>query len=37
VFSSDRTIHQYAAQIWSVEPVKVKLLTREDVRGGFLQ
>jgi hypothetical protein len=37
VFSSDRTIHEYASHIWSVEPVKVKLLTREDVRGGFLQ
>jgi len=37
VFSSDRTIHEYASHIWSVEPVKVKLLTREDVRGGILQ
>jgi starch phosphorylase len=37
VFSSDRTIHEYASHIWSVEPVKVRLLTREDVRGGFLQ
>lgn len=24
-FSSDRTIHQYAEEIWDVEPVKVKL------------
>jgi starch phosphorylase len=24
-FSSDRTIHQYAEDIWDVEPVKVKL------------
>ena len=37
VFSSDRTILEYASHIWSVEPVKVRLLTREDVRGGFLQ
>jgi tetratricopeptide (TPR) repeat protein len=37
VFSSDRTIREYASHIWSVEPVKVRLLTREDVRGGFLQ
>ena len=37
VFSSDRTIHEYASRIWAVEPVTVRLLTREDVRGGFLQ
>ncbi len=37
VFSSDRTIREYASHIWSVEPVKVRLLTREDVRGRFLQ
>jgi starch phosphorylase len=36
-FSSDRTIREYASHIWSVEPVKVRLLTREDVRGGMLQ
>jgi starch phosphorylase len=37
MFSSDRTIREYASHIWSVEPVTVRLLTREDVRGGFLQ
>lgn len=36
-FSSDRTIHEYASKIWSVEPVKVRLLTRDDVRVGFLR
>lgn len=36
-FSSDRTIREYASQIWNVDPVKVRLLTRDDVRSGFLQ
>jgi starch phosphorylase len=36
-FSSDRTIREYAADIWRVEPVPVRLLSREDVRSGYLQ
>lgn len=36
-FSSDRTIAEYAAQIWNVGPVPIRLLDREDVRGGVLQ
>jgi starch phosphorylase len=36
-FSSDRTIAEYAAQIWNVGPVAIRLLDREDVRGGVLQ
>ena len=36
-FSSDRTIREYAGQIWKVKPVEVKLLTRADVIEGFLQ
>jgi len=36
-FSSDRTIREYAAGIWRVAPVPVRLLSREDVRSGFLQ
>jgi starch phosphorylase len=36
-FSSDRTIRQYAAEIWKVKPVEVALLTRADVIEGFLQ
>ena len=36
-FTSDRTIRQYASEIWLVEPVPVRLLSREDVRSGFLQ
>jgi len=36
-FTSDRTIRQYASEIWRVEPVPVRLLSRDDVRSGFLQ
>jgi starch phosphorylase len=36
-FSSDRTIREYAAEIWKVGPVPVRLLTRADLRAGQLQ
>lgn len=36
-FSSDRTIQEYARDIWTIAPVRVQLLTREVVRGGMLQ
>ena len=36
-FSSDRTIREYAGEIWKVKPVEVKLLTRADAIEGFLQ
>jgi glycogen phosphorylase len=36
-FSSDRTIRQYCADIWHVEPVPIRLLSHEDVKNGFLQ
>ena len=36
-FSSDRTIREYCSDIWSIEPVPVRLLSREDVQNGFLQ
>jgi starch phosphorylase len=36
-FSSDRTIHQYCRDIWHADPIPVRLLSHDDVRGGFLQ
>jgi len=36
-FSSDRTIREYAREIWRVPPVPVRLLSRDDVRIGMLQ
>lgn len=36
LFSSDRTISEYCNQIWKVEPVKVALLSQDDVRAEFM-
>jgi len=36
-FSSDRTIAEYAREIWRVNAVPVRLLTRNEVRSGILQ
>ena len=36
-FSSDRTIREYAEQIWHAKPVPIKMLSRDDVKGKFLQ
>ena len=36
-FSSDRTIREYGEHIWRVQPVPIKLLSRDDVKGKFLQ
>jgi starch phosphorylase len=37
MFSSDRSIHEYASDIWRVQPVPIRLLSRDDVRSGVLQ
>src|SRR5690606_2951249 len=37
LFSSDRTIAQYASDIWRIRPVPVRLLSEEEVKVGFLQ
>jgi starch phosphorylase len=36
-FSSDRAVAEYAARIWHVQPVPIRLLSREDVHAGVLQ
>ncbi len=36
-FSSDRTIREYASQIWKVKPVPIQLLSQADVRAGLMQ
>jgi starch phosphorylase len=36
-FSSDRTIAEYCKEIWRVESVPIRLLTRDQVRATFLQ
>jgi starch phosphorylase len=37
VFTSDRSVRDYASEIWKVGSVPVRLLSREDVRNGVLQ
>ncbi len=37
LFSSDRTIREYAEDIWRARPVPVRLLSEEEVKVGFLQ
>ncbi len=37
LFSSDRTIREYARDIWHTKPVSVRLLSEEEVKVGFLQ
>jgi len=36
-FSSDRTIREYSEQIWHTKQVPIKMLSRDDVKGKFLQ
>lgn len=36
-FSSDRTITEYTRDIWKADPVRVALLTRDEVSEGLLQ
>ncbi len=36
LFSSDRTIREYCRDIWKVSPVKVPLLSQEDVRAELM-
>ena len=36
-FSSDRTIREYCDQIWRTRPVPIRMLSRDDVKGKFLQ
>jgi glycogen phosphorylase len=36
-FSSDRTIREYCERIWHANQVPIKMLSRDDVKGKFLQ
>jgi len=36
-FSSDRTIMEYARDIWKIEPLPIRLLTPAEVKAGFLR
>jgi starch phosphorylase len=36
-FSSDRTIREYCDDIWFAKPVRVQLLSQEEVKAGLLQ
>jgi glycogen phosphorylase len=36
-FSSDRSIREYCADIWRAPSVPVRLLSEEEVKGGFIQ
>jgi starch phosphorylase len=36
-FSSDRTVREYASEIWRVNPVPIELLSQQDMRARILQ
>jgi len=36
-FSSDRSIEEYADTIWRVKPVKISILTKEQINAAILQ
>jgi starch phosphorylase len=36
-FSSDRTIREYCEHIWKAKPVKVQLISQEEVKAGLVQ
>jgi starch phosphorylase len=36
-FSSDRTIREYCSDIWHAKPVKVQLISQEEVKAGLVQ
>ena len=36
-FSSDRTVREYASEIWRVDRVPIELLSPEDMRARILQ
>ena len=36
-FSSDRTVREYASEIWRVGPVPIELLSQQDMRARILQ
>mgnify|MGYP002717134476 CR=1 FL=1 len=36
-FSSDRSIREYCADIWRIEPVPIRLMSQEEIFGGFTQ
>jgi starch phosphorylase len=36
-FSSDRTIREYCEEIWHARPVRVQLLSQEEVKAGLVQ
>ena len=36
-FSSDRTIREYCNDIWQAKPVRVQLISQEEVKAGLLQ
>ena len=36
-FSSDRTSREYCEDIWKAKPVKVQLISQEEVKAGLVQ
>jgi len=36
-FSSDRSIREYARDIWKVEPMPIDLISQADIKGGVIQ